>query len=315
MTSHTATGEWKSFEVRMRRRRVDRLLLRAEVALEEGCPEAARACLTEARELAPELPAIDAIQRRLDAAGRFRLSAARFRRRALTVGLSACGLLGLAAFVAFPRAHETPARAITDTADLRGVAPAVVVPAVVVPAVSSARFRVQAEPAEMPFRSKADAPSSPARDRETPAEVRLDGGPPVIGALPAAALLAAAPLTLPAAPAAAPPPSADGVRHTLDRYAEAYSALDAAAAQRVWPAVNQAALARAFDALASQRVSLGECRIEVRDTTARARCSGSATWAPRIGDGSARTEAREWIFDLVRAGTDWQILSARAQNK
>jgi hypothetical protein len=310
MASHTATGEWKSFEVRMRRRRVDRLLLRAEVALEEGCPEAARACLSEARELAPELPAIDVIQRRLDAAGGFRASAASFRRRAFSAGLSACALMGLAAFVAFPRAHETPARAIADAADLRGVAPAVVVPAR-----SSSVFRPKAEATEMAFRPKADARRLPPTDRDTPAEVRLDAGPPVIGALPAAALLAAAPLTLPAAPADAPPPSAEGVRNTLDRYAAAYSALDAAAAQRVWPAVNQAALARAFGALASQRVSLGECRIDLRDTTARARCTGSATWAPRIGDGSSRTETREWLFDLVRAGTDWQILSARAQNK
>src|SRR5262245_12543296 len=56
MTPHTATGEWKSFERRMRQRRVDRLLLRADVAMEYGCHEDARDCLAEARQLAPELP-------------------------------------------------------------------------------------------------------------------------------------------------------------------------------------------------------------------------------------------------------------------
>jgi len=312
MASHTATGEWKSFEGRMRQRRVERLLLRADVAIEEGYPEDARACLTEARELAPGLRAIDEIQQRLDAAGSFLLPPASFRLRALSVGLFTCSLMGIAAFVAFPRAHEAPAPAIAETANLRGVAPAIVVPTG-----SSPVFRLKAETPETASRPKADAPRSPApaANRDMPAEVRFDVRPPVVDALPAAALPAAAPLTLPAAAADAPPPSAEGVRRTLDRYAAAYSALDADAAQRVWPAVNRAALARAFDALASQRVSLNECRIDVRDTTARARCAGSATWAPRIGDGSSRTEAREWTFDLVRAGTDWRILSARAQNK
>ena len=49
----------------MRRRRADRLLLRAEVAIEHGCREDARACLAEARQLAPDLPAIGVIERQL----------------------------------------------------------------------------------------------------------------------------------------------------------------------------------------------------------------------------------------------------------
>ena len=43
MSSHTATGEWQSFEVRMRRRRVERLLIRADAATEAGCVEDAAA--------------------------------------------------------------------------------------------------------------------------------------------------------------------------------------------------------------------------------------------------------------------------------
>jgi tRNA uridine 5-carboxymethylaminomethyl modification enzyme len=48
-TSHISTAEWQSFELRMRHRRAQRCLLRAEVALEAGFPGDARAALDEAR--------------------------------------------------------------------------------------------------------------------------------------------------------------------------------------------------------------------------------------------------------------------------
>ena len=49
MALHTATGEWQSFEMRMRRRRAERLALRAAVAAQAGCLEDARACLPSSR--------------------------------------------------------------------------------------------------------------------------------------------------------------------------------------------------------------------------------------------------------------------------
>jgi hypothetical protein len=104
------------------------------------------------------------------------------------------------------------------------------------------------------------------------------------------------------------------VRNVLGRYASAYSALDVDAATRVWPGVNRGALARAFDGLASQQVSLGDCRIDVTGAKAQARCAGRATWTPKIGSGT-RTESRNWTFELARAGNDWQIVSARVQNR
>jgi hypothetical protein len=131
----------------------------------------------------------------------------------------------------------------------------------------------------------------------------------------------AVPVATSAPAASVPAPvvaSADGeaaIRGTLDRYAAAYNDLDAAAAERVWPAVNRAALSRAFEGLASQRVSLGSCRIDITGTAARASCAGSATWAPKVGDGSPRTEARRWAFDLARHGDSWQIVSARVQKR
>src|SRR5689334_20397289 len=65
--SHTATGEWKSFEIRMRRRRAERLVLRADVAAEAGYADDARAFLEEARTRWPAVPGLAEIQRRIDA--------------------------------------------------------------------------------------------------------------------------------------------------------------------------------------------------------------------------------------------------------
>jgi hypothetical protein len=104
------------------------------------------------------------------------------------------------------------------------------------------------------------------------------------------------------------------VRTVLDRYAAAYSDLDVDAAARVWPNVNRGALTRAFDSLTSQRVSLGNCRIDVAGVTAQARCAGSATWKPKVGAGS-RTETRTWTFELARDSGEWQIVGARIQNR
>lgn len=68
MPSHTGTGEWKSFEIRMRRRRAERLVLRADVAIGEGHLDAARAAFDEARTLWPTAPGLDEVERNLAAA-------------------------------------------------------------------------------------------------------------------------------------------------------------------------------------------------------------------------------------------------------
>jgi hypothetical protein len=98
----------------------------------------------------------------------------------------------------------------------------------------------------------------------------------------------------------------------LSKYERAYSSLDASAASAVWPGVDQAALARAFQGLASQRVSLKSCDVTVNGIAARAQCSGTATWVPRVG-GGARTAARQWEFDLRKRDGDWEIQRAVAR--
>jgi hypothetical protein len=108
----------------------------------------------------------------------------------------------------------------------------------------------------------------------------------------------------PARTVAAPDAS---VRAILARYESAYSQLDADAAGSVWPAVDRGALARAFDGLASQRVRLGSCDVNVAGETAVAQCNGSATWTPKVGGGT-RTQARQWDFRLKYVAGAWQIV-------
>jgi len=183
--------------------------------------------------------------------------------------------------------------------------------------------RVAAPKAEAPRPNPSVAPPDERVSRlpaetTTPSVTRPDVAP--VAAIPSSPPPAPAPLSSPpvTAPAAAEteavPPQEPPVRSVLARYAAAYSDLDVDAVKRVWPSVNRAALARAFENLDSQRVSLGDCRIQVDGGAANARCTGSATWTPKIGGGK-RTDRRTWDFDLEKSAAGWQIVSARVQNK
>src|SRR6185312_5919171 len=132
----------------------------------------------------------------------------------------------------------------------------------------------------------------------------------------------AAPVEVVTAAAVTPPPlppmvemTADDsllVKQALQRYRVAYEGLDARSAQAVWPAVNQAALARAFDGLESQSLTFDACDVRVRGEVATATCQGSARYVPKIGSREPRVEPRVWSFTLRKNGSDWKIDSARA---
>jgi hypothetical protein len=104
-------------------------------------------------------------------------------------------------------------------------------------------------------------------------------------------------------------PDTAAIRRTLARYEAAYSDRDASAARAVWPSVDQRALQRAFEGLAAQRISFDDCDVLVTGATARATCSGTATWTAKIG-GGGRSEARRWAFQLKNADGAWQIVQA-----
>jgi hypothetical protein len=102
------------------------------------------------------------------------------------------------------------------------------------------------------------------------------------------------------------------VKQTLQHYRLAYEDLDAGQARVVWPAVNEAALQRAFQGLESQRLAFDACDVQLRGPLATAVCRGSLTYVPKVGIRESRTEPRVWTFTLQKTGEAWQIQSARA---
>src|SRR5688500_11254303 len=66
--SHTATQQWQSFEMRMRRRRIERCLLRASVAIEAGVLDDAVGALEEVQRLDPYEPELESLRTQLSAA-------------------------------------------------------------------------------------------------------------------------------------------------------------------------------------------------------------------------------------------------------
>ena len=360
MVSHTTTGEWQSFEVRMRRRRAERLLLRAEAAIEAGCLDDARVCLSEAKALDPTLPAIDALEQRLIPEAPTPVPV-RSRRRLAAAAIVAAAAIATMFLVARPMVSRSRMPPAAITKEVPTTAPAAVPqpispppvsgeplpsPATVFTAETAAAAPTSAGTPAPPIETVAPKPLAPEPARaEVPAVLRSAEEPaaraPIVDPLPPAestpgrvtvppappVVAATAPpsgiVTLPIA-AAPPPPAAmpapepspePAVRSALDRYAAAYSALDVDAAQRVWPNVNRGALSRAFDGLASQQISLGNCQIDVAAGSATAQCAGTASWAPKVGGGGPRTEPRQWTFQLARGRAGWEIVSARVQNR
>jgi hypothetical protein len=98
----------------------------------------------------------------------------------------------------------------------------------------------------------------------------------------------------------------------LRRYEAAYSRLDAAAAGAVWPSLDRRALARAFEGLASQQISLGQCDVMIEGGSARADCTGTAHWTPKVGGGAQRAP-RRWRFTLRNQDGEWAIVSANVR--
>lgn len=349
MLSHTSTGEWQSFEVRMRRRRAERLILRAEGALESGSVEDARLCLSEARSLAPDLPALDAIEQRLSSTAD--RSVPHRSRTALAVAAAAV-LIAATAIGGWPLisrsgtamdtvSGQTPAplaaaapdpvrpappdpvpasapasaaasivtSGVTTTPAIEAAVSETAVPEPAAPAAPAAASDPEASRPRVPFVDPLPLPE------HTLGRVTVPAVPPSTPSTPVGGLALPAASDAPPPVPPAPPSEEPAVRSVLDRYASAYSTLDVAAAQQVWPGVNRVALSRAFDNLASQEVALGNCRIDVAASSATARCVGTTSWAPKVGDGGRHSESRQWTFELTRAASGWQIVSARVQNR
>ncbi|MBA3638823.1 MAG: hypothetical protein H0W53_05995 [Acidobacteria bacterium] len=402
ITSHTATHQWQSFEFRMRHRRAERCLLRAEMALDAGVEDDAREALDEAERLHSENPKLAALQAIL--ADRAAASVVAYQAaqhassRGRMVRVAAAALIfllvGAGAYLgtrtdapdvrtapaavpnatelagsnspaplslpAAPAVNETSLSASTPTATAGRVEapqPDSAVDATIrVPDTASANTSARpsdtkSKPALPAFNpqfaeprpvtlpspsSSADAvplrtAAAPAVPEPAPVIPETPGAAPgttldrMGEKLPAANMPAterrAAPEkpavadNVPAAPVVPVVPVVNEeprVRAVLARYEAAYSGLNAAAAQQVWPGVDERSLARAFDTLQSQQVSLGQCAVQVAGTTASASCNGRITWTPKVGGGSQST-ARQWRFELHSGNGVWQITRAEVR--
>lgn len=406
---HTSTEQWQSFEARMRHRRAERCLARANVSLDNGAFADARQALDEAKELVPGLPGIDAVEARLagprvaartseppevqdliaatplvvvdqtepaggtllmrvDAADSiaarplvlFDVPEARIASGRGNLIAAACLLFALSGWMGWlfvSRGASTHAVRTSVRHDITLAAPAESqLPALTSqlqagspqspgePTSSQPAALDSSQPPTPDSTPSAEGPQSPVSTTGTPPPVPArstqvaDDRPsapvpnpelpvlrselPEVGSSLAVATpeprrvavepIALSPVTVPPAraeaaprPVSAPDPGA-AVRAALSRYESAYSEMNPAAARAVWPAVDQAALARAFDGLSAQRISLGACDVQVDGNTAHANCAGTAAWTPKIGGGQ-RKVSRQWTFDLRNAQGTWLI--------
>ncbi len=99
------------------------------------------------------------------------------------------------------------------------------------------------------------------------------------------------------------------VRRLLDEYTGAFERRDVRATKALYPTVDGKALARAYEQITSQRLTLNSCGITISGSTANARCRGSATFQPRIGTRPVQIASREWTFDLSKQDTSWRIVN------
>ena len=102
-------------------------------------------------------------------------------------------------------------------------------------------------------------------------------------------------------------------RDLLSGYRTAYESLDARLAKQVWPAVDERALARAFDGLESQAVTFDTCSVSPGDDRVVASCRGTATYVTRMGRRTSHTERRQWTFQLEKSGPGWVIESVEVR--
>jgi hypothetical protein len=199
------------------------------------------------------------------------------------------------------------------------------------PSASSVASGAPTSPATPPAltvieRREESRPPAPAVAASNPSPA-----PPSVSSVPALPAVSSAP-TVPAVssavpvsiPSPAPPPPAPvsapsatpaagltaetrAVALALDRYQDAFSALDVNAAHAVWPSVDVRALAKAFGQLEEQTFDLEGCNITVAGAQAEADCAGNARYVRKVGNRALRVEPRRWQFKLRQTNDQWVI--------
>jgi len=370
---------YAKFEQRAKRRRVDRRMDAARVALQRGRLREAAAALDEVMELDANLPELSALTAEFDdlrrtmeapRRGPWLVAAGVFAATVFAASwLDAPGMLArrtslggvpVAAAPIADAAVPAPKESVTAVATAGQVHEMALNPpakeegerahevqSAAAQATTSEAFKSVSSP-DIPVVATREASLSPPSSAVAlPPAVRtnVEAAAPVAERLEASAPSPeAAPSPLPApmpepVPAAAPPPVAPPpavvpapavvaavsvtsaassiddellIKQALQRYQRAYGGLDARSARAVYPSVNEAALARAFDGLSSQSLTFDECDVRWHERAATVTCRGSASYVPKIGSREPHVEPRVWTFKLGKLGSDWQIETARA---
>lgn len=337
------------FEQRARRRRVDRRVDAARAAIANGRVREAAAAVDEIRDLDPNLPELRELTVSLAAlgvpirshrVGPWLAAAAAFGGVMLAASwVQEAGGVGSRAMVAISSRVAAPARptlaveppppepsSSMETTATSGELP---LSRLTLPEPPRPQLSAPAKtPSEVAVRPAAYAETPPVQMPGLLAPVNdpMPTAPaPVAVAtatsfspVPLASVAAAIPTPAPPAAATAPTPvvptpSDESLVHqTLQRYRRAYEGLDAQSARAVWPAVNEVALARAFDGLQSQTLTFDACDVTLHGDAAAAVCRGSARYVPKIGSHEPRIEPRTWNFMLRKSGATWTIESAKA---
>ena len=306
-----APAGYANFEQRARRRRVDRRIDAARAAILQQRLKAAAAALDEVIELDPNLPELVDLTARLDELRRAS-TAPHYGPRIAAAAVFAAALFG---GTWLQDSTSILSRQIVSAAPLPALTPSITLSESVTEVGATGTDEPAATPESTPRIRAAHTVLSPASPR-LPAEATGPPPPPTyLSETPHAPIEAAAivPRLTPVPPTVDAPDDNVLITQVLQRYRTAYEGLDARSAQAVWPAVNQAALARAFEGLESQSLTFDACDVRFRGEAATATCHGSARYVPKVGSRDPRVEPRVWNFTLRKTGSDWKIDSARAE--
>jgi hypothetical protein len=319
------------FEERARDRRVQRRLEAARTAIAGSRFEDAAAAVDELRELKPGLVDLPALTRAITRGPAPPPSSpsSRSRRLKIAVAIIAIAIVVLAAWslprgplrLPLPRVLPSVSTVVELPAPALGETPQASVPESV-PVATSAEFTSQPRVLDTEIvTSSPIATVEPPRRQEIVPFAPVNPGnalapAPVPADVPA---IPAPPPVMPPADAIAPSPATVTVNdeqlvgEALQKYRWAYEELSAASAHDIWPGVDQAALARAFDGLASQSLTFEDCAVEIEGLAATATCRGTTQYVPKVGSRVPRVEPRRWNFSLRKRGAGWQIENARAE--
>lgn len=211
-----------------------------------------------------------------------------------------------------PRADPPPASAARPTPPALNTAPPPGRSSLArrggLPSTDGAVLRSSAPALDIATRDPFVAPGAPAPLRPAPAAVN-EAVPPTPETAPAPP--EPTPATVRPAEAAAPaaPTDRQAIQVVLGQYQAAFNRLDANGVRAIWPGLNATALERAFGQMERQAVTFSDCSVAIIGAGASARCQGSASYVPKVGNRTERIDHRRWQIDLRKTGDTWRIVS------